>query len=443
MNQKMAKLRKMHPFKWFILSVAIIFYFYEYAVRVSPSILVPELMKTFKVDAASVGIISAFYFYAYAPMQFPVGILADRYGARRLLLLASVICGIGGVMFAVAHSIVTAEIGRLFLGFGSAFVFICMIFIVTHWFEKKQWAVLIGIANSIGMMGAVVGEGPMALAVDHWGFRLVMFVAGLIAFGITLLILLIVKNQPKEFHKEEDTWRPSFWLSMKLIFASRRAWVVAIVSSGYYLAMVAFGALWGVPFFQASNGFSKDTASFATSMIYFGFVIGGPIIGHIADRIGHKKGVMITCLSATIVCLSCLIYLSPMPDGVVFLLTFATGFFCSGQLLTFTLGIQSVSESVKGTMIAFNNGMCFMVGAVIQPVIGAMLDAKSQGGAFTLADFHFAFSIFIVALGVSFLGSFFIIDPSKKAVKDLVKADETLLRKEQREDMAKEEQEAA
>ncbi len=52
-------------------------------------------MKTFQVSAAGFGIISAFYFYAYAPMQLPAGLLFDRYGPRKLMTAALILCAVG------------------------------------------------------------------------------------------------------------------------------------------------------------------------------------------------------------------------------------------------------------------------------------------------------------------------------------------------------------
>ncbi len=428
MNKVSLCRKKLHPYKWFIWLIAVGFYFYEYVLRVSPSILVPRLIQTFQVNAETVGVISAFYFYAYAPMQLPVGMLTDRFGARRLLMIASIVCGIGGGMFSLAHTVYVAEIGRFLLGTGSAFAYIGLIYVTTHWFEKKRWALLLGIGNSLGMMGAVVGEGPMSFAVSEWGFRSVMFTVSLIAFLIALLVLVIVRNQPKEFKQDENESRSSFKLSLKIVFRSKRAWVVALVSMGYYLAVVTFGALWGVPFLQVSNGFSQEVASFASSMIFFGFVVGGPMIGHLADKLQRKKEIFIAFLALTLISISALIYLSPLPEGVTFMLVFVVGFCCSGQLLAFPLAIQAASEYVKGTLSAFINGMAFFGGAIMQPVIGAILDARAKGAAYSLADYQWAFSTLVVILAFCFIGSFFIADPKKKLALSQVKHDEAQIK---------------
>src|SRR3954452_7317306 len=101
------------PQPWLIWGLASFFYFYENCLQVSPGVMVPELMRTFAVNAAALGNMAAFYFYAYAGMQIPVGVLTDRYGVRCLLSLAIAICALGSLIFGLAHSLTSAEIGRL------------------------------------------------------------------------------------------------------------------------------------------------------------------------------------------------------------------------------------------------------------------------------------------------------------------------------------------
>ncbi|MBI5273911.1 MAG: MFS transporter, partial [Chlamydiales bacterium] len=131
--------------RWIIWALAAIFYFYEYLLRISPSVMIPELMQTYHVDAAAIGFMVAFYLYAYAPMQLVVGVLMDQYGAKKLLTLASIICGLGSILFGLSNHIVLAGIGRLLIGLGSAFAFVGMVFICSHLFPQHKRALVIGL----------------------------------------------------------------------------------------------------------------------------------------------------------------------------------------------------------------------------------------------------------------------------------------------------------
>src|SRR5690606_9072077 len=143
----------------------------EYFLRVAPSVMITDLYKAYHIGAGVFGVISAAYLYAYAPMQLPVGVLMDRYGARKLLTLATLICGIGSILFGVAPTVWLSIVSRLMMGVGSAFAFIGMVYISSHWFHGKILALLIGAGNSIGMLGAVVGEGPLSQLVQTFSWR--------------------------------------------------------------------------------------------------------------------------------------------------------------------------------------------------------------------------------------------------------------------------------
>ena len=68
-----------------------------------------ELMRDFAVGAAALGSLSAFYFYSYAAIQLPVGMLLDRFGPRKLLATALVICALASVAFGYSESLATAS----------------------------------------------------------------------------------------------------------------------------------------------------------------------------------------------------------------------------------------------------------------------------------------------------------------------------------------------
>ena len=70
-----------------------LFFGYAFVQRVSPSVMTDELMREFAVGGAALGSLSAFYFYTYASIQLPVGMLTDRYGPRKLMSFTAALCG--------------------------------------------------------------------------------------------------------------------------------------------------------------------------------------------------------------------------------------------------------------------------------------------------------------------------------------------------------------
>ena len=109
-------------FPWLICLVATALYFYDFLLRVFPSVMIHPLMMTFQVKAGAMGILSAFYYFTYTPLQLPAGVILDRYKPRIVLSLSALTCAFGAILFSLTHVFALACIARAMMGIGSAFL---------------------------------------------------------------------------------------------------------------------------------------------------------------------------------------------------------------------------------------------------------------------------------------------------------------------------------
>ncbi|MDF2530171.1 MAG: major facilitator family transporter, partial [Gammaproteobacteria bacterium] len=154
---------------WVIWLLGALFFLAEYFVRISPSVITQELMATFHVDAFALGGLSGFFYYAYISMQVPVGILVDRFGSRRLLTGATLLCAISCLVFASMHTIQLGFLSRFLMGLGASFAFVGTLKLISLWFPPTRFALLAGTTQALGMLGAVIGDAPMAMIFNHFG----------------------------------------------------------------------------------------------------------------------------------------------------------------------------------------------------------------------------------------------------------------------------------
>lgn len=161
----MQKNKKLQWFPWLVCMLGALFYCYEYYLRIAPSVMTADLMRAFAISAAALGNLTAFYYYAYTPMQLPVGILMDRYGPRRLLVIAVLCCALGSYLFTQTSHIGIAQLGRFLVGFGSAFAFVGVLKLSALWLAPERFAFMSGFATTLGMLGAVIGD--ISLSVDR------------------------------------------------------------------------------------------------------------------------------------------------------------------------------------------------------------------------------------------------------------------------------------
>lgn len=384
--------------RWIIWLLAALFYFYEFILRVSPSVILTDLMQKFSLNASQVGILSAFYLYAYAPMQLPVGLLMDRFGLKVILSLASIVCGIGTYLFAISSDFTFAAMGRLLIGAASAFGFIAMVYVSTHFFSEKKRAFLIGLANSIAMLGASCGTGPVSSIIKSVGWETTFKWFAL--FGLILGIVIFYTLR-KETNKSTSGDFQSY--PLKKIVGSKNIWLNAVIALFFYMTTTAFAGLWGPTYLENVKGFSKEAASYGMSIFFFGWLFGGPIIGLVSDYFQKRTKVIAAGIIGCLIALCLVLYLQ-LPVALTYFLLFTIGLFSAAELLNFTLAIEMTSLKAKATAAAFTNFLVSCGDSLIQPFVGFLLDMNWTGNikegvrVYSPYSYQVAMSVLPVAL---------------------------------------------
>ena len=343
----------------------------------------------------------------------------DRYGARKLLTIASLMCGVASILFGIAPDVWLSIIGRIFMGVGSAFAFIGMVYISSHWFHGKILAFLVGIGNSIGMLGAVFGEGPLSQLIHVYSWRTVSIILGLVGIGLGIIIFVAVRNEPTSMEMKSPKPKTSIMHGIKSVCKNPQTWINGIVAMMFYTATVSFGGLWAIPFLQQTQGFSNESASYATSMIYVGWIVAGPIVGWASDKLCDRKFLIYTLTFLSIV-LFCLITYSPIRSPFwIFTLMFLLGCALSGELLCYSLSIELNKPENKGAALAITNCLVFIAGSVVQTVVGFILDYNWSGGMvgdvrlYSLTNYKIALTAFPITLLIALIFTFFIREKKK------------------------------
>lgn len=351
-----------------------LFFFYAWVMRVAPSVMVEELMRDFAVGAAVLGNLSAAYFYGYAGMQIPVGLLLDRFGPRRLMTLAALICGAACVLFATAGSLTAVTAARFLIGASAAFSLVGAMAVAGQWFRPDRFAILSGLAMAMGMLGGVVGQAPLRIAVEASDWRtasLLLATGGLLLAAMAWLTV-------------RDRWRGSGGLAnvlsgLGVVARHRQTWLIAFAGLGTSAPLLAFAGLWGVPFLETAYGLSRTSAATLTSTIFLGWAVGAPLLGWLSDRIGRRRSPLLVGLVLEAVALGILVYVPGLPVAALAGLCFMIGFLGSSQIVCFALAKENHPAELSGTGIGFVNGMVTGAGALFQPLVGLLLDLAWTG----------------------------------------------------------------
>lgn len=360
----------------FILSAS--FYLYEYVLQVAPSVMAEPMMRAFNVNAAGFGILSAYYFYAYAPMQLPAGLLFDRYGPRKLITFALCLCALGSFFFAATSSIYTAACGRFLIGIASAFSFIGVLVLLSRWFPPQQFAFLAGIAQLMSSVGAICGEVPLAALIQRVGWRNTSFILSFIGLILAFIIWNVVRDYPQQKvqkrvkrHFREELYR--------LIRVCRQSytWTIGFYAFCIWTPITVFAALWGVPYLQEKFHCSVLVASSLCTMIWVGIGVGSPFLGWLSDRCNSRRLALGISAGFGLGATLMLLFLPYLSLAGAYFILFLFGVGSGGQSVSFALIKDHHPNSLVGTASGLNNLMVLSGGAIFQPLVGIILQRNA------------------------------------------------------------------
>ena len=358
--------------------VAVFFYSYEYYLRVAPSVMAQELKQAFGLGEAAFGFLAAFYYYAYVLMQIPVGVTLDRFGPRRVLTFACITCVVGTYIFSSTASSFNPQIGRLLIGFGSAFAYVGVLKIANVWLPKHYFGLVAGICTTLGMLGAISGEVLMTALVQAVGWQSTMFYAGSVGVILVGMLWLVLRDEPRgsqgkpldivELETQElERFRE--------IVLSREIWKNGLIGCFTFLPITAFAEIWAISFLEAA-GMSRTEAAIGSSMLFVGFAIGAPMWGILSNRLKSRRIPMMIGSFVAAIFMGILILYPSSSVPWMYSLLLLSAIFASVEVLVFAVSDDLSHDSVTATATAFTNMVVMMGGALLPPIIGKLLEQE-------------------------------------------------------------------
>lgn len=391
-----------------------IFYCYEYYLRVAPSVIHPELMQTFGLSQAGLGVLVSYYYMAYVPLQIPVGLMMDFWGPRRVLTFACILCAIGTYIFAGTNDIWIAKLGRFMVGFGSAFAYVGVLKIANLWLPRKYFAMVAGLCTALGMFGAMSGGILMSKFVAVVGWQQTLYSSAFIGLILSAVLWFVIRdNSDREFMNQGRASHKglSIWVELLEVVKSKQLWLNGMVGCLTFLPLTGFAEFWSVAYLE-SVGLDKEYAALGTSMVFLGFALGSPLWGRASDLIKSRRIPLMLGSITSAIAAYLLLKMQINSVTLLFSVLFALGFLASAQVLVFAVGEDSCRPGMSATTASFTNFIVMLGGFVLQPLVGIILDYlrtnESTNAVVNLVDFKAALLIIPIGLVVASILSFFL-----------------------------------
>lgn len=376
---------------WWVCGVGALFYSYEYLLRITPSIISTELRETFQLDATTFGAFAGLYYLASAPMQLVSGILMDRYGPRRLLILALLICATG-IYFLY-------PLGRFIGGIGAAFAFVGALKLATIWLPPRLFGVISGLITSFGMLGAIGGNVLVVFWVKSWGWQPTL--TALAVLGIIISALILFSMPEKKSDNNPEGGLGELFSRLAIFIKSRYIWINGFICGMLSLSLSVFAELWGPLYLRKAYLYTPTEASHGIAMVFLGWAIGSPLFGWLSEHLNCRRlPLFISNIILTL--LICLIFYLPIsiPKVGILSLLFLFGLFSGAQVITFMVAKElAPTARLAGTAIALTNTIALSFGALLQPFVGKLLDWRWQGAienqmrVYSATEYHHALLI--------------------------------------------------
>ncbi|MEF8856303.1 MAG: MFS transporter [Haloplanus sp.] len=383
---------------WTLLATGFLFVNFH---RTATAVLADSLARTFDATGSQLGLLHASFFYIYAPLQLPAGLVVDRYGPRWVGATGVAVLTVGVIWFARSDTLLAAFLARAVVGFGGSVLYIATLRFCANWFRPDEYATMTGYTVAAAGAGGILATTPLALAIDRVGWRLAILATGVTTGVVAVAVATAVRDQPERADigvgDADHATLADIVANTRTVLAEVETWLMGLLLFLVLGVNFTVLGLWGVPFVADTYGVSVARASTYVLVGNVGFVLGSPAVGVLSDRTGWRTELVVATAVVFALSYGVLMLVPPLP--VVGVALFCALLANGGVALVFTVGKERHAPAVAGTITGVINSLGYVGAAILPTVMGAVLDAYWTGeiinGArvYTVTGYRIAFGI--------------------------------------------------
>ncbi len=401
-------IRRLWVHRWTIFAVLTVAYFFVYFHRMSVSVVGADMVEEV---GGTIGVLSSAYFWTYALMQNPCGLLTDRFGPRATCTVFLVVASAGSLLTAFGGEFWMMVLGKMMIAAGMAVVYVPLTKLISVWFPKQDFAALNGIVIAVGNVGAIAASGPLSLLADAVGWRDVFLILGAVTLVLALLCYALVRAHPSErglpsteevearlrgtVAEEASDAKVPVMRGLRIVLSGgRRFWPCALAYFLVYGSIMTFQGTWAVTYFDSVYDFAYSAAWMVTAL-GIGKILSTLLIGALTSRgiVRSKRRTMIVGCTGFTAVWFVIFLLAGDVDSYWFWLAvdFMFGFFGGFMTLTFSQIKEWYPIAVAGTSVSAANIFLFLGASVMTTISGWII-----GTTYSLENFSAVWGLMAV-----------------------------------------------
>ncbi len=414
---------KAYTYRWFVFALLLLAYFFVFFHRLSPAVVKGNLEEAFNMTAMQYSYLTAAYFYPYAFMQIPVGILADTLGARKTAVMGCLLMALGSILFGISSNFSFLLVTRVLVGLGASVIFLSILKIQSTWFEESEFGTLTGMTTFIGNMGGAGAQGPLAFMVGLLTWRMSFVAIGIFSIALAILLLIVVRNKPEDKGYEpivvlkkpaEASENEGILKTLVEILKNKHMWPIIIIN---FLAMgINFTiTAWSVAYLTDVYGLSVTKAGSITFFYPVGAACGCMFIGFLTDKLKMRKLPAIIASIGFIICTALIVFIN---NGKPPLALFSIALILEAFFLTYSVLFYGVAKDLNnpkysGMSTSIANTAVFL-GAAVVPLFFGRIISKYEPLFGAQVAFRKMFLIFIFLGIICSVLTFFLLETNCK-----------------------------
>ena len=385
---------------WLLTAV---YYFYQYALRTAPSVMLPQLSESFALSSLGVASLVGVFYYGYSPFSLVAGATLDRLGAKAVLPAGALLAAIGALLFGTS-SVGAANLGRFLQGAGGVFALVGAVYIAANNFPANRAATLIGATQMFGMAGGSAGQflvGPIIASGVPWQ----SFWIGMSVIGAVLAAVLYFTLPAKVNVERHDDWVKGTARALGIVFRNPQSILCGVIAGLLFIPTTILDMIWGVRFLQEARGFEYGEAVIRSATVPVGWMIGCPLLGMLSDRLGRRKPVIMGGAVVLFLCVAWILYGDPnsVPP---YMMGIVMGLASGAAMLPYTVVKESNSRELGGTATGVINFVVFTLSALLGPAFAWAMQTISGGGHMGLEHYQTTFQPVLYGVGLAIFMTF-------------------------------------
>lgn len=379
---------------WIIWGLGVLAYAVAVFHRTSLSVAGVEATERFSASSAQLATFGVVQLLVYALMQVPVGVLLDRFGSRRLIVLGGLLMAAGQLALAQAETLPLAIAARVLVGVGDALTFISVLRLVPAWFTPIRTPLLTQVTGQIGQIGQVASALPFAALLHARGWTSAYTGAAAVGVLVALLVLAALRNAPPGVvvgNRGAD---------FDVMGNLRAAWSHPGTRLGLWshftsqFSGLVFAILWGYPFMVVGVGLSETTAGALLTLLVIGGILSGPVLGRLTALYPlRRSNLVLGVVSLTVVAWTVVLaWPGRIPLPVIVMLVLVLAVNGPASMIGFDFARTFNPHHRLGSATGMVNVGGFVASVLTILGVGVVLDLVAPDGP-DLAAYKIAFSV--------------------------------------------------